>query len=98
MRVLNSYEFKETTQRTGKHDWNMLTDGAIRELKQGEDFMGKKKFFAISCRLKAKKLGLQVRLSGHNDESTPTLIVQFVKPGAVVQQPPVTTPAKKGKK
>jgi hypothetical protein len=82
--VLKSFDFPETT-RSGKHDWTALTDGAIRELKRGEDFSGKPKWFAVQCRMAAKKRGLKVRLSKVTDDSD-KIVVQFIQSSANGEQ------------
>jgi hypothetical protein len=93
MKVLKTFEFPES-RRSGKHDWNVLCDGNIRELKKGDDFSGKTKWFAVQCRLTAKKRGLKVRLSKVTDDSD-KIVVQFVKPEGDSEQTEQTTAKKK---
>jgi hypothetical protein len=92
MKVLKSFEFVERA-RSSKHDWDKLCDGSIRELTQGVDFAGKAKWFAVSCRLKAAKRGLRVRVQV--DETK--VVVQFFDPNAEQQEQPQQTTAKSKK-
>jgi hypothetical protein len=57
-----------------RHDWDLLLDGSIWELKRGEDFDGKPKTFIANARLQARKRGGGVRTRLLEGE---TVVLQF---------------------